>query len=302
LRFDEDAQLDTSQIDDKRGRRLAKRGGLAIGGGGGLIGIVLVLVMALAGGGGDSSGLSAQLDQLLNQSTGGVSGADVPSTLAEDCQTGADANEREDCRIVAVVNSVQTWWQQEFAASGDRYTLSKTQFFAGQTVTACGNASSEVGPFYCPGDKVVYIDLGFFDQLRTQFGATGGPFAQAYIIAHEYGHHVQDLRGFLDRIGSDRSGADSAAVRSELQADCLAGIWAHHAVETGFIEELSSDAISDALNAAAAVGDDRIQEEFQGRVNPESWTHGSSEQRQRWFGEGYQSGQFDTCNTFDRDI
>lgn len=301
MRFDDDAKLDTSQVDDKRGRRMAGRGGLAIGGGGGIIGIIVVLVVALTGGGGDSSGLSAQLDQLLNQSAGGTQ-AEVPSTIREDCQTGADANEREDCRIVAVVNSVQTWWQEAFQQSGERYEIARTQFFAGQTATACGNATSAVGPFYCPGDQMVYIDLGFFEELRTRFDATGGPFAQAYIIAHEYGHHVQHLLGILEQIGSDREGPESRAVRTELQADCLAGVWAHNAVGTGFIEELSQEAVADALNAAAAVGDDRIQEQIQGRVNPESWTHGSSEQRQRWFLEGYENGQFEACDTFSGSI
>lgn len=298
MRFDDDAQLDTSQVDDKRGRRMSRRGGLALGGGGGIVGIILVLVMTLAGGGGgDSSGLSAQLDQLLNQSAGG-SVSEVPSTLSEDCQTGADANAREDCRIVAVINSVQTWWDGAFEQAGRSYDLARTQFFAEQTSTACGAASSAVGPFYCPGDQMVYIDLGFFDELRTRFDASGGPFAQAYIIAHEYGHHVQHLLGILEQIGSDRQGPESRAVRTELQADCLAGVWAHNAVDTGFIEALSQDAIADALNAAAAVGDDRIQEEFQGRVNPETWSHGSSDQRQRWFLEGYERGQFEACDTF----
>ncbi|HRC62771.1 MAG: neutral zinc metallopeptidase [Dehalococcoidia bacterium] len=301
MRFDDDAQLDTSQIEDRRGRRLAGRGGIAAGGAGGLVAIIIGIVVALSGGGGGngSLALSPELEQLLNQTTGG---ADVPSTLAQDCRTGADANAREDCRIVAVVNSVQAWWQSEFASAGQRYTPSQTQFFVGQTVTGCGSATSSVGPFYCPPDQKVYIDLGFFDELRSRFGATGGPFAQAYVIAHEYGHHVQDLTGDLDRIGNDRSGPTSAAVRSELQADCLAGVWAHNAVGTGFITQLTPDAIADALDAAAAVGDDRIQASIQGQVNPESWTHGSAEQRQRWFQRGYDQGKRASCDTFSGSI
>ncbi|MEZ4554671.1 MAG: neutral zinc metallopeptidase [Dehalococcoidia bacterium] len=301
MRFDDDAQLDTSQIEDRRGRRLAGRGGLAAGGAGGIVAVIIGIIVALSGGGGDGSlALSPQLEQLLNQTTG--TGNEVPSTLADDCRTGADANAREDCRIVAVVNSVQTWWEAEFEAAGQRYSPAQTQFFVDQTVTGCGAASSAVGPFYCPPDEKVYIDLGFFEELRSRFGASGGPFAQAYVIAHEYGHHVQNLTGDLDRIGGDRSGPTSAAVRSELQADCLAGVWAHNAVGTGFIEELTPEAIADALDAAAAVGDDRIQSSIQGRVNPESWTHGSAEQRQHWFQHGYDQGTRASCDTFSGSI
>jgi len=301
VRFDDDARLDTSQIEDRRGRRSAGRGGIAAGGAGGLLAVIIGIIVALSGGSGDdgSLALSSQLEQLLNQTAGS---GDVPSTLAQDCRTGADANAREDCRIVAVVNSVQAWWQSEFAAAGQRYTPARTQFFAGETLTGCGAASSAVGPFYCPPDQKIYIDLGFFEELRDRFGASGGPFAQAYVIAHEYGHHVQDLTGDLERIGGDRSGPTSAAVRSELQADCLAGVWAHNAVGTGFIESLTPEAIADALDAAAAVGDDRIQSSVQGRVDPESWTHGSAEQRQRWFQRGYDRGTRATCDTFSGDI
>ena len=300
MRFDPRRRLDTSQVSDQRGRRRVGGAGMAIGGGGGIIGIIVVVAMLLLGGGGSGAGtggLAPGLDSLLNQTTGGDTQS-VPSTLAQDCQTGEDANEREDCRIVAVINSVQAYWESELGAD---YRLAVTEFFSGQTTTACGGASSAVGPFYCPRDEKIYIDLGFFEQLRTQFGATGGPFAQAYILAHEYGHHVQNIIGTLQNAGGD-TGPESGAVRVELQADCLAGVWAANAVDTGFIESLSNEAITDGLNAAAAVGDDRIQEQFQGEVNPETWTHGSSEQRQRWFLVGYEQGVIEACDTFGGDI
>jgi uncharacterized protein len=299
VRYRRNVELDPSQIEDRRGQGPMlglPGGGLTVGGGGlGLVGLVIyLLVSALSGGG----GLSGPLGN-LDGST--VSQAPPGQVLGQECTTGAEANTREDCRIVADVNSVQRYWTGQFTAGGRTYTRARTVFFTGSTDTGCGPASTDVGPFYCPLDKHVYIDLGFFNELRTRFGAQGGPFAEAYVLAHEYGHHVQDLLGILGR-GSSQTGAQGRSVRTELQADCFAGVWAHHATQTGYIVGLTEADIADALDAAAAVGDDRIQAETQGQVNSETWTHGSSAQRQHWFTVGYKTGKPGSCDTFKGNI
>ncbi len=292
MRFRRGARLDPGQVTDLRGRRMGAGGGLALGGGGlGLAGLVVYLLFSLLAGGG---GLG-QLAPLEGQQVGA---GETPSEVSQECRTGEDANERQDCRIVGVVNSVQRFWDGVFERSGRRYEYVDTVFFTDQVQTGCGFASSQVGPFYCPRDQLVYIDLGFFEELQARFGAGGGPFAQAYVIAHEYGHHVQNQLGVLESIGNDREGPESRAVRSELQADCYAGVWAANAVRTGLIEQLTQADINEALDAATAIGDDRIQETTQGQVNPETWTHGSSEQRRRWFARGYERGRPAACDTF----
>jgi uncharacterized protein len=290
VRFRRGARLDPGQVTDVRGRRIGP-GGLAVGGGGLGLAVLLVyiLISVLSGGGG-----LGQLGPLEDEQVGR---GDTPSAISSECKTGADANRREDCRIVAVVNSVQKFWDGVFQRSNRQYQYVNTVFFTDQVQTGCGFASSQVGPFYCPRDKLVYIDLGFFDDL-SQFGAEDTPFVESYVIAHEYGHHVQDQLGILDQIDGDTQGPESKAVRSELQADCFAGVWATHAVETGFVEPLSQADINSGLDAAAAIGDDRIQEKAQGQVNPETWTHGSSEQRRRWFSRGYETGKPAACDTF----
>ncbi|MGH2772468.1 MAG: KPN_02809 family neutral zinc metallopeptidase [Actinomycetota bacterium] len=281
MRFRRGAGLDTSQISDRRGMRA----GPMVVGGGGLIGLVFLAIQLLTGG-------EVAIDPSALDLGGGA--AENAEQLSAACRTGDDANQREDCRIVGVVNSVQEYWSKTL----DGYRPAKTVFFTGSVSTGCGGATSQVGPFYCPLDSQIYIDLGFYQDLRERFGAQGGPFAQAYVIAHEYGHHVENLTGVLGRSRDGESGPQSASVRTELMADCLAGMWAKGAVDTGFIEELTEADIADGLDAAAAIGDDRIQEKVQGRVDPESWTHGSADARQRWFKNGYRSGSLRDCDTF----
>ena len=292
MRFRDSARLDPSQVQDARGRRgFGGRPGMAVGGGMG--GIIMVLLLVLGGGnvlGGGSD--SSESDRASDPSDFGQPGA--ASQLAQECRTGADANRREDCRIVGVVNSVQAFWTDQFRRRGSEYEAVDTVFFTGSTSTACGPGE---GAFYCPADDHVYIDLAFFGELQQRFGAGGAPFAQAYIIAHEYGHHLQDLDGTAARVRT-REGPESDSVRLELQADCYAGVWAKGAVTTGFIESLTQADIAEGLEAAAAVGDDHIQRTTTGRVDPEGWTHGTSAQRQSWFSRGYDSGDPAACNTF----
>jgi uncharacterized protein len=291
MRFRRGARLDPGQVTDVRGRRTGP-GGLALGGGGAGVAVLVIYLLITLLSGGDGLGQLAPLDDRQ------VGQGDTPSEVSQECRTGEDANERQDCRIVAVVNSVQRFWDGVFQRSGRQYPYVDTVFFTDQVQTQCGVATSQVGPFYCPGDQQVYIDLGFFDELQSRLGAGGAPFAQAYVIAHEYGHHVQNQLGVLDRIGNDRQGPESRAVRSELQADCYAGVWAANAVETALIEELTQADINEGLDTAAAIGDDRIQAQTQGQVNPESWTHGSSEQRRRWSSRGYEEKRPAVCDTF----
>jgi predicted metalloprotease len=282
--FNQGADLDPGQVTDVRGRSYGGGRTLAVGGGG--LGLVIAVVYLLLGG---------NPAALTGTGTGPVVGADG-SQLTQECQTGADANAREDCRIVGFVNSIQAYWKDAYTQAGGTYQPAQTVLYSDAVDTGCGPASSAVGPFYCPPDTSVYLDLGFFDELQSRFGAEGGPLAEAYVVAHEYGHHIQDLEGTLTS-GSGGTGAESRSVRIELQADCFAGVWINHAASTGFLRPPTKDQIGQALSAAAAVGDDRIQEKTQGQVDPEGWTHGSADERQHWLTVGFQSGDPGQCDT-----
>jgi hypothetical protein len=262
-------------------------GGVAVGGGIGTI----ILLAALLVFNVDLSGLGLE--------GGAAPEGPVGSQATSECRTGADANQRQDCRIVGTVNSLQEYWTDAFAAAGQTYQPAQAVLFNDTVNTACGGATSQVGPFYCPSDQKIYIDLGFFNALESNFGAEGGPFAEMYVIAHEYGHHVQNLLGLL---GQSEAGAEGTAVRTELQADCFAGVWGANAVDTGFLEPITREQVGQALDAAMVIGDDRIQEKTQGQVNPETWTHGSSEQRQEWFTTGLTAGDADACDTFEAEL
>ena len=292
MTFRKGARIDASQVDDLRGRRVGTRG-MAVGGGG-AIGLVVLLVVMFLGGsqGGD---LGTLIDQAYGQG-GGV--AEPESTLlAQECRTGADANERDDCRIVGYVTSIQSWWTEAFDDAGRTYAPAKTRFFSGGVQTSCGAASSEVGPFYCPADRYVYIDLGFFDDLRTKYGATGGPMAQAYILAHEYGHHVQRSprppRGSLGRDGSHEPGGPDGAP-GRLPRRGLGEPRGRDGLPRADHRRPDRRRARTRRPRSATTGS---RPTYQGRVTPESWTHGSSEQRQEWFLTGLRSGDVNACDT-----
>jgi predicted metalloprotease len=285
------------QIEDRRGQ-----GGGAIGfpsggaggipipipggkAGGGLGSIIVIVVLFLLfsgvlGGSGSIPGL------------GGLSGGG-------NAQPGGTLNPQSDTdqQLAYIVDSIQTFWASTFSESGKQYPETKLVLFEGATDSSCGPASSATGPFYCPADQKVYLDLGFFDELQSRFGASGGDFAMAYVVAHEFGHHIQTVLGISEQVQSmaaqDPSRQNDLSVRQELQADCLAGVWANSAQS-----DLQQGDVDEALSAAAAVGDDRIQQSTTGRIDPENWTHGSAEQRVAWFTTGYRSGNPDDCDTF----
>jgi predicted metalloprotease len=286
MTFSEGMQIDTSTASSSGG------GGRMIAIGGGLGGLLFVVIAMLLG---------VDPGRVVNQQQINTSQYSDPAFDLSQCKTGADANKYVQCRVVATGNSVDAVWHQLMQG----YTRPHVRLFTGQVDTGCGLATSAVGPFYCPVDRTAYFDTDFFKVLVDQFGSSGGPLAQEYVVAHEYGHHVQNLQGILGRAQQGAQGAGGNGVRTELQADCYAGVWAHYAStvkqeSTGvpYLQPLSDKDIQDALSAAASVGDDRIQKASTGHTNPESWTHGSSAERQKWFTIGYQTGDPNKCDTF----
>jgi predicted metalloprotease len=277
---------------DLSGGRTSRRGrttGIALGGGGlGILAIILI-----------GNLLGVDLSGLVDPNAGGGTGTSPTDSSLEQCQTGEDANENLDCRMKGAAASLEEFWSNTL----DGATPTEIALFTGSVNTGCGGATSAVGPFYCPRDQVIYIDTAFFEQLRTQFGSSGGPLAQLYVVGHEWGHHIQNITGIMSNLNLQTTGPASDGVRLELQADCFAGAWIAGASTTlddsgtPYLKPPTDAEIRDALSAAAAVGDDNIQEQTQGQVQPETWTHGSSDARQKWFLVGYQQGA-NACDTF----
>jgi predicted metalloprotease len=260
------------------------------GGGGGLFGLLLSI--------GSKFGIVGILAAVgiffVSQRFLAGGGGESPTTQrAVPGQQGAGDEAAEF--VSFVLDDVQDTWTQQFQRANRNYPRAKLVLFTDQVRSACGFASAASGPFYCPSDQRAYIDLGFYRELAQKFGAAGD-FAQAYVIAHEIGHHVQNVLGIEKRVGNDRAGENSASVRLELQADCFSGVWAHSTKQRALLD---AGDIEEGLNAAAAIGDDRLQRSAGRSVNPESFTHGSSEQRVRWFRRGLESGNPDACDTFE---
>jgi len=272
-------------VEDRRGLRVGR--GVAVGGLGGF-GLLAVIVIALL--------LGVDPMQLLQEAP---SGSLRPSSSVES-DRGSGARDEAADFVSVVLADTEDSWGEIFARRGARYEQPTLVLFSGVTRSACGLGEAAMGPFYCPSDHKVYIDLAFYDELRDRFRAPGD-FAQAYVIAHEVGHHVQNLLGISQEVRrlqhrSDEAGANALSVRLELQADCLAGVWAHHAERSRSILEPGD--LEEALTAASAIGDDRIQRQTRGVVVPDSFTHGTSAQRVRWFRQGFSSGDMDDCDTF----
>jgi predicted metalloprotease len=289
MTFNDDSQFRGGKV-KRRGRTTAIGGG-AVGVGA----IVVFLILQFTGV--DVSGIVGGGNGLTTIQQGGES-----VDAAPECRTGRDANLRVECRMEGAAESLDAYWTSEARSLGVSYTAPEFFLFQDSTDTSCGQASAATGPFYCPPDRAVFLDTAFYDDLQSQYGSSGGPLAQMYVVAHEWAHHIQQLQGSFANTDRSGTGASSGSVRVELQADCYAGAWVGDAATTKdangetFFEPITRSQITDALSAASAVGDDSIQERATGRVDPDSFTHGSSEQRQRWFLRGYQQGAT-SCDT-----
>jgi predicted metalloprotease len=301
VKFDDDDRADESQVEDRRGARFPG-GGVGMGFGGlGIAGAVIYLVVHVLASNGNPT--ASAVERLMEESQRNAPlGRPVPEGshehLGGSCAGVTSTNDPAKF-TVCVESNVQAFWRRQLASGGEPYRPAHLVLFTEATESGCGVASADTGPFYCPEDGRVYLDLGFFDELQRRFHARGGDFAQAYVVAHEYGHRVQDLVGterHMRRAQAEHPEARSAlSVALELQADCYAGVWGHAAYAAG---KVSQGEIAQALDAAAAIGDDRIQKQATGRVNPETFTHGTSAERQHWFTVGMESGDPGACNTF----
>lgn len=294
MTFNEGGQFEGGRVQRGGGGR-----GVAVAGGG--IGALLLTVLAIFLGGGN-----VDINQILGGADPGSGAEQADGGTVGDC-TAEQARTDPQCELSATAQSLDAIWAELLPEqAGVEYVLPEVVSFDGSVNTGCGSATAASGPFYCPPDQTVYIDVTFYQDLRERFGSTAGPLARQYVIAHEFGHHIQQLTGVMDRVDRGGSGPESDSVRVELMADCFAGMWAHRASttpdpDTGvvFLEPISDEQLRDALSAAAAVGDDHIQESMTGDVNPEGFTHGTSEQRMRWFRVGYDGGTMQDCNTLD---
>ncbi len=304
MRFNPKARVDQSQYQDAgRGSGAPGGGGMRLpipmpGGGGGKIGLGTIVILVIFFVATQCLGNGGATQRPPQQGDSGGS-------ASSQCQTGEDANNSDKCAVALFTTSIQDYWEKTFPEqTNGTYTPIQTKTFTGGIATGCGQASSQMGPFYCPNDRTVYLDSTFFDDmLEGQLGAKGGPFSIGYVVAHEYGHYVEDLLGILGKMRT-QTGPNSDAVKVELMADCLGGMWARGAETTKdadgttIIENLTKEDVRMAIDAAQAVGDDRIQKRTSGRVNPEQWTHGSAKQRMEWFMKGYNKGSLKACNTF----
>ena len=293
MTFSSGGQFKGGRVKTGGGSRSAA-GGLAVGGGLGGIALAVVLVLMQGGGAGDV------LNTVLGsgRQTQQIAGGEIGACSAE------QANTARDCRLSATVYALDSYWGDVMSKNGSKLVKPEVNSFSSSVSTGCGGATSATGPFYCPADQTIYIDLSFYDLLESEFGAKDGPLAEEYITAHEYGHHIQHLLGTTRNIGRDK-GATSDSVRLELQADCYAGMWTGHAATTvdpttgiTFLEPITPAQLADAQAAAQGVGDDRIQEGAGMSVNPDTWTHGSAKQRMDWFMVGYEQGTLRACDTF----